>query len=78
VHEVIVLDDCSSDDSLSVIAKVAAEWDREMRLVPNETNSGSVFAQWRKAAELATGEFVRINEADDLSERDFLARVLPT
>ena len=78
VHEVIVLDDCSSDDSLNVIAKIAAEWDREIRLVPNETNSGSVFAQWRKAAELATGEFVWIAEADDLSERDFLARVLPT
>jgi glycosyltransferase involved in cell wall biosynthesis len=76
VHEIIVLDDCSTDDSLAVIATVAAEWDREIQLVPNAQNSGSVFAQWRKAAELASGEFLWIAEADDLSRSDFLARLM--
>lgn len=76
VREVVVLDDCSSDDSLSVIPKVAAEAGRAVRLVPNEVNSGSVFAQWRKAAELAQGEFVWIAEADDLSDPGFLARAI--
>ena len=76
VDEVLVLDDCSTDDSAAVIPAVAAEWNREIRYIPNETNSGSVFAQWRKAAELASGEFLWIAEADDLSERDFLARTL--
>jgi hypothetical protein len=47
-----------------------------VRLLPNETNSGSVFAQWRKAAEVSQGEFVWIAEADDLSDPDFLARLL--
>lgn len=76
VREVIVLDDCSTDDSLAVIPAVAAAAGRAVRLVPNERNSGSVFAQWRKAAELAEGEFVWIAEADDLSEPDFLARAV--
>ena len=76
VREVIVLDDCSADDSLAVIPAVAEAAGRPLRLVPNERNSGSVFAQWRKAAELAEGEFVWIAEADDLSEPDFLARAV--
>ena len=76
VHEVIVLDDCSTDNSLPVIAGVAEEWGRDVRLVPNLVNSGSVFAQWRKAAELATGDYVWIAEADDLSDPEFLERTL--
>ena len=74
VHEVLVLDDCSTDDSAEAIAAAASSADRLIRFVPNETNSGSVFAQWRRAAELATGELVWIAEADDLSDPDFLLR----
>ena len=48
----------------------------EIQFIPNEANSGSVFAQWRRAAELASGEFVWLAEADDASEPDFLARAL--
>jgi len=74
VREVIVLDDRSTDDSLAVIPEIARRHGRDIRLVPSEVNSGSVFAQWRKAAELAEGEFLWIAEADDLSDPDFLLR----
>jgi glycosyltransferase involved in cell wall biosynthesis len=76
VHEVIVLDDCSTDESLPVIRQVAGEWQRYIQLVPNAENSGSVFAQWRKAAELATGDYLWIAEADDFSEPVFLAEIM--
>ncbi|GLH76742.1 hypothetical protein SSBR45G_16500 [Bradyrhizobium sp. SSBR45G] len=76
VEEVIVLDDCSSDDSVNVIMKVAEERQRDLTLVLNEQNSGSVFAQWTKAAEMARGEFLWIAEADDLSEPSFLSSLL--
>ncbi|WP_244547048.1 glycoside hydrolase family 99-like domain-containing protein [Bradyrhizobium sp. Gha] len=76
VEEVIVLDDCSKDDSISVIMKVAEERQRDLTLVVNEENSGSVFAQWTKAAEMARGEFLWIAEADDLSEPTFLSSLL--
>ena len=39
VREVIVLDDCSTDDSLEVIPHVAAAAGARVRLVPNESNS---------------------------------------
>jgi glycosyltransferase involved in cell wall biosynthesis len=76
VEEIIVLDDCSSDDSIPVIMKLADERQRDLTLVINEQNSGSVFAQWAKAAEMASGEFLWIAEADDLSEPTFLSSLL--
>lgn len=75
-HEIMVLDDCSSDDSLDVIPEIAREWNRKLTLLPSDANSGSVFAQWRKAAELATGEYLWIAEADDLADPEFLGAVV--
>jgi len=72
LREVLVLDDCSKDNSLEVIPQIAAEWDREIILLPNDVNSGSVFTQWRKAAGLAKGEFIWIAEGDDLSDPEFV------
>ena len=74
VREVLVLDDCSRDDSLTVIPEVAERAGRAIRLVVNETNSGSVFRQWRRAAEMARGDYVWIAEADDLCDPEFLTR----
>lgn len=76
VEEIIVLDDASTDNSVAVIEDVAEERERDLTLVINEVNSGSVFAQWAKAVEMANGEFVWIAEADDLSESSFLSSLL--
>jgi glycosyltransferase involved in cell wall biosynthesis len=76
VKEILVLDDCSTDNSLDVIFAVAAEWHRHVRLLPSQANSGSVFKQWRKAAESTNSEFLWIAEADDLCSPRFLAEVV--
>ena len=76
VEEIIILDDASSDDSVNVVTNVAEERERDVTLVINDVNSGSVFAQWAKAAELAKGDFIWIAEADDLSEPSFLTSML--
>jgi hypothetical protein len=44
-----------------------------MSVLANEANSGSVFAQWRRAAELARGDYLWIAEADDEADPEFLA-----
>jgi hypothetical protein len=76
VREILVLDDGSTDDSLDVIPAVAGEWGRQIRLLSSQTNSGSVFAQWRKAAETCTGDLLWIAEADDLCAPRFLAETV--
>jgi glycosyltransferase involved in cell wall biosynthesis len=76
VREVLLLDDASTDDSLEVARMTAEAAKREIGLIVNEQNSGSVFRQWRRAAEAATGEFLWIAEADDESDPRFLTRLL--
>ena len=73
VSEVIVLDDASTDDSVAVAQRTAAAWGRTIRLEKQRRRSGSVFAQWRRAAETATGEWLWIAEADDAAEPGLLA-----
>ncbi len=73
VTEIIVIDDASTDDSVTVIERTAQAWNRRIRLVRQDRRSGSVFAQWRRAAELATGEWLWIAEADDGAEPSMLA-----
>jgi glycosyltransferase involved in cell wall biosynthesis len=76
LREVIVLDDASTDDSLGEIRQAVRRAGRAVRLVTNERNSGSVFAQWARAADLAHGDFVWIAEADDLAEPELIRRLL--
>lgn len=76
IAEIIVLDDASSDDSLSVLQSLRNRISPEPRIVPSSINSGSVFRQWRKGVELARGEYVWIAEADDLAKPAFLSTLL--
>jgi len=76
LYEIIVLDDCSTDGSLECIDRIAADIAPEPRIVENETNSGSVFRQWKRGVELARGEYVWIAEADDLSKPEFVERMV--
>lgn len=72
VYEVLVLDDASSDNSVTVAKATASAAGREITIVINDNNSGNVFAQWRKGADLSQGELLWIAEADDAAEPNFL------
>lgn len=76
VYEIIVLDDGSTDDSLSTLQRLRHSIRPEPRIIANETNGGSVFRQWQHGVQLARGEFVWIAEADDLAGPDFLECLL--
>lgn len=71
--EVILLDDCSTDDSRSILSKYAD--DPKIRIEFNEVNSGSSFKQWNKGVGLARGEYVWIAESDDYAEERFLEKL---
>jgi glycosyltransferase involved in cell wall biosynthesis len=76
ILEVIVLDDASTDGSMAVIEEATRGRAHQVRVVRNERNSGSVFAQWRKAVEVARGDLVWIAEADDFADAAFLEHVV--
>ena len=73
VTEVVLLDDASSDDSVAVAEATAAGWGRHLRVERQVRRSGSVWAQWRRAADTAAGEWLWIAEADDCAEPGFLS-----
>ena len=73
--QVILMDDCSTDDSRRILDRYARQ-DTRIQLVYNEQNSGSTFKQWNKGISLASGEYVWIAESDDVAEQTFLERLV--
>ncbi len=76
IYELIVLDDKSADDSLDVLEKIKSGSNIDIEVIANEKNSGSVFLQWLKGVEKASGDYVWIAEADDLCDVRFLENVM--
>jgi hypothetical protein len=73
--EVILLDDCSIDESQSILSDYAD--DPRVRIEFNSVNSGSTFKQWNKGVRLARGEYVWIAESDDYADERLLERLVP-
>jgi glycosyltransferase involved in cell wall biosynthesis len=69
--EVIILDDCSDDNSRQIIEQYR-EHPKVKAIVYNSINSGSPFKQWQTGIELSKGKYVWIAESDDYSESNFL------
>ena len=68
--EVIILDDCSPDDSREIIETYRTR-EKIAHIVYNERNSGSTFMQWQKGFDLAQGEYIWIAESDDFADPGF-------
>lgn len=72
--ELILLDDCSTDDSRSILSSYSS--DPRVRLEFNDQNSGTPFRQWNKGIRLAQGEYVWLAESDDYADPRFLERLI--
>lgn len=69
--ELILLDDCSTDESVSVLREYESD-PHVSHIVVNEMNTGSPFLQWQRGFELAKGDYVCIAESDDWWEPTIL------
>jgi hypothetical protein len=76
IHELIVLDDASTDGSVADLERLLPRCGIPWQLIANERNSGRVTAQWDRGARLATGDYVWLAEADDVCRPAFLQVVL--
>ena len=72
--EVILLDDCSSDDSLGILQQYGS--DPRVQIHVNEKNSGSPFKQWNKGLDFARGEYIWIAESDDYADELLLEHLV--
>jgi len=74
--EVILLDDCSKDNTLDKLNSFS-EKDNRISVIHNEVNSGSPFIQWQKGIQNSKSDIIWIAEGDDYCSDNFLATLLP-
>ena len=75
-YEVIILDDCSSDNSREIIDKYRNH-PKVSHIIFNERNGGTSYKQWYRGIELAKGGLIWIAESDDWCDVRFLDLVVP-
>ncbi len=71
--ELIVIDDCSTDDTLSLLIK----YEKDCILLKNEKNSGGPNKGRNFGLMIATGDYICIADQDDLWKKDKIQSVLP-
>lgn len=75
--EVILLDDCSKDNSRQVLQEYADMYKENTTAIFNTQNCGRIFEQWNRGIEAANGELIWIAESDDYCEPNFLEKLVP-
>lgn len=65
VGEVVVCDDCSTDETISIIEKIAKETTIPIHIYVNETNLGCV-RNFEKAIHLCQGDIIFLSDQDDV------------
>ena len=73
--ELIILDDCSTDNSREIIEQYRDN-PKVSQIIYNQENSGSVFKQWIKGIENTYGEYIWIAESDDYASEYFLEETI--
>lgn len=72
--ELLIVDDCSGDDTLNIALRYAHR-DRRLRVVSNPENLGLV-GNWNRCIELAQGEWIKFVFQDDWIEPECLEAML--
>lgn len=68
--EIIVIDDCSQDDSLNICRKIAAQ-NNNLHILHNECNRGVSYTR-NRGLESAQGEYILFVDSDDWIEPTYL------
>lgn len=76
-YEIIILDDCSTDDSKNIIEQYRNH-DKVSEIIYNDKNSGSPILQWEKGIKAANGNIIWLAESDDTCSPLFLEKLVST
>lgn len=71
--EIILVDDCSSDDTYSIMCEYA-EKDSRIKCLKNPVNSGAGFSR-NKGLDIATGDYITFVDSDDFIDLDTYRKV---
>ena len=73
--EVILLDDCSPDNSAEIMLSYK-DHERVSHVIINEKNTHNTFVQWERGINLAKGDYIWIAESDDAASHDLLSKLM--
>ena len=73
--ELIVVDDCSTDDTWNIISRIA-EVDSRLKIIKLDDNSGSAKYPREVAVNMASADWICWVDADDIIPFDYLAKLL--
>lgn len=73
--EIILLDDCSTDESVNVINEYKGN-PHVSHIIINEQNTGNTFIQWERGISLAQGDYIWIAESDDVAKPQLLETLI--
>lgn len=74
--EIIIIDDCSTDDSWNILQQIAKS-DSRIKLSQNQKNSGAGLSR-NAGLDIATGEFIKFLDSDDTMDPDVLETMYHT
>lgn len=69
--EVIVIDDCSTDNSVEILQKIQTKYPSKVRIIQNEVNLGAGLSR-NAGIDIAKGEFIKFLDSDDTMDKDVL------
>lgn len=78
--EIIIVDDCSKDNSVSIIKKLIKKWSEEARfhrikLIEHDENKGAHYSI-NEAINLGAGEYLAVLNSDDLYEKNRFMKLI--
>ena len=73
--EVVVVDNCSSDNTWNILQELALK-DKRIKLYKNKKNIGPV-RNWKRCIDEANGGYGKILWSDDIISYEFLERTIP-
>lgn len=78
INEIIILDDSSNDNSLSIIEKIIDNIKDyiDIKLFKNKVNTNNPFKQWLKGIKAVTSSYIWIAEADDYADENLLSKLI--
>ena len=74
-YEVIVVDDCSTDNSRAVVESYKSKFNGKLRLIESEKNSGGAGIPRNKGIGLAIGDWLFLMDADDVISETAIAEL---
>ena len=77
-YEVIVIDNCSTDNSAAVVESYAPKFAKKLRLIRRKINSGSAAVSRNTGTRLSRGKYIVFVDADDVLMPDALAELYAT